>query len=193
MPRHYTDEEKRLVLDRLIANHGDVPRTVNETGVPMRTLYNWQKDANLPLPKLLPNLPTASDLPPSPVTTGEGSGLGVLPPETTEAFQTLHDKLLVIADTLSNRIVEAIDEAPLNQRMTALSQLIDRIAKLAALLPDADEDDEDDDGKPFKIAFDVVPKEDSDDEENKEETEADTLSTRSTSQPENNSGEYRPF
>ena len=33
MPRHYTDAEKRLVLDRLIANHGDIPRTATETGV----------------------------------------------------------------------------------------------------------------------------------------------------------------
>ena len=142
MPRHYTDEEKRLVLDRLIANHGDVPRTVEETGVPMRTLYNWQKDANLPLPKLLPNLPSASD---SPRPDAQAEGLGVraseLPPDTTEAFQELHDQLLPIAKILADRITEAIDEAPLNQRMTALSQLIDRIAKLAALLPKPEEEE----------------------------------------------------
>ena len=126
---------------------------------------------------------------------GEGPGLGVsdLPSETTEAFQTLHDKLLPIADTLANRIIEAIDDAPLNQRVTALSQLIDRITKLAALLPEPDDEDEDDDGKPFKIAFDVIPKEDSDDENEEEETEANALSTQPASQSEENSREYRPL
>lgn len=137
MPRHYTDAEKQLVLDRLIANHGDVPRTVEEMGVPMRTLYNWQKDANLPLPNLLPNLPNS---PPSLAGAGAGVGVSALPPQTTEAFQTLHDTLLTLANTLSHRIEEAIDEAPLNQRVAALAQLIDRIAKLATLLPQDDDE-----------------------------------------------------
>jgi hypothetical protein len=75
-----------------------------------------------------------------PSLAGEGLGVGVLPTETTEAFQELHDQLLPIAKILANRIIEAIDEAPLNQRVTALSQLIDRITKLAALLPKPEEE-----------------------------------------------------
>lgn len=146
MPRHYTDDEKRLVLDRLIANHGDVIRTANETGVSDRAIYSWRKEpqfAHLISP-LLPLSPHVSHNEPSssPLPEGEGSGVGVsaLPPETTEAFQTLHDQMLTLANTLSHRIEEAIDEAPLNQRVAALAQLIDRIAKLASLLPKQEEE-----------------------------------------------------
>ncbi len=142
MPRRYTDEEKRLVLDRLIANHGDVPLTAAESGINERTLYLWRKDSDFadiasPNLKKLPHLPQNDS--PS-LYTERGLGGEVLPPDTTEAFQTIHDKLLTIVQALSNRIEESIDEAPLNQRVTALSQLIDRIAKLATLLPKSEEE-----------------------------------------------------
>ena len=193
MPRHYTDDEKRLVLDRLIANHGDVTRTAQQFHLDASTIYRWQKQNELQNSdhsqlQYSQHLQHSASLP-SPVTTGEGPGVGVeLPPETTQAFQTLHDKLLAIADTLSNRIVEAIDDAPLNQRMTALSQLIDRIAKLAALLPEDAEPEPS--GKPFEIDFDVEEKDDVYDEE---ETETISPSARSASLPEENSGKYSPF
>ncbi len=193
MPRHYTDAEKRLVLDRLIANHGDVPRTAAECGVNERNIYVWRKDSKFADMELL-NLKNPTNFPnqlPSPVATGEGLGLGVssLPPDTAEAFQTLHDKLLSIAETLANRIVEAIDEAPLNQRMTALSQLIDRIAKLAALLPESDDEPEPS-GKPFEIDYDVEEKDDEDEQE--EDQECRSLA-RPTSESEEDSPKHRPF
>ncbi len=50
MPRHYTDQEKRLVLDRLIANHGDVARTAAETGVSDRTLLRWRTENDIKPP-----------------------------------------------------------------------------------------------------------------------------------------------
>ncbi len=195
MPRHYTDEEKHLVLDRLIANHGDVDLTVLQTGIPERTVARWKQLAQrngtlMPMSMPPPMPPSTSDLLPSPVTMGEGLGLGVLPPETTEAFQELHDQLLPIAKILANRIIEAIDDAPLNQRMTALSQLIDRIAKLAALLPEYEDDDPDD--KPFEIDYDVKPKEDVD-EEKEEEIETISPSAESPSQPDQNPRKYSPF
>ena len=194
MPRHYTDEEKRLVLDRLIANHGDVARTANETGVSDRAIYAWRKEpqfAHLISP-LLPHLPHVSqnDSSSSPRPEGEGQWVRVsdLPPETTEAFQILHDKLLTIINTLSNRIEEAIDEAPLNQRVTALSQLIDRIAKLAAFLPE--EEDDDPDGKPFEIDYDVKVK---DDENDETEEETNSSSARSASESEEDTRKFSPF
>jgi transposase-like protein len=146
MSRHYTDEEKRLILDRLIANHGDVARTADEFHVTTTTIYRWMKAANveenrqLQLQQLQQMQHFQLSNSPSLYTERGQGGEVPLPEETTAAFQTLHDKLLAIADTLSNRIIEAIDDAPLNQRMTALSQLIDRIAKLAALLPVEEEE-----------------------------------------------------
>jgi len=198
MSRHYTDEEKRLILDRLIANHGDVARTADEFHVTTTTIYRWMKAANveenrqLQLQQLQQMQHFQLSNSPSLYTERGQGGEVPLPEETTAAFQTLHDKLLAIANTLSNRIEEAIDEAPLNQRMTALSQLIDRIAKLAALLPDDEDDDEEDDGKPFEIDYDVEPKEDDDDQQ-EEEKETFSPSSPTASLPEEDSREYRPL
>ena len=191
MPRHYTDEEKRLVLDRLIANNFDVARTADEFHLTTTTIYRWMKAANveqngqLQLQQLQQMQHFEHSDSPS-LRSGEGLGEGIeLPPETTQAFQTLHDKLLAIAEILANRIVEAIDEAPLNQRMTALSQLIDRIAKLAALLPEVDDEPSD---KPFELDYDV----EEEDDENEEEKDIHP-SAQTASQPENHSEEQSPF
>jgi transposase-like protein len=77
MPRNYTDEEKRLVLDRLIANHGDVARTAAETGVSDRTLLRWRTENDIKPPShgfMSSPPPTTSPTQnpsylPSPVTT----------------------------------------------------------------------------------------------------------------------------
>ena len=138
MPRNYTDTEKQLVLDRLIANHGDIPRTALETGVSDRTLLRWRTETDIKSPQIAlmssPTSPTSPTQSPS-MENGQGGDVNNLPPETIETFQDIHDKLLPIIDILTGRIVEAIDEASLSQRIIALSQLIDRVTKLAALLP----------------------------------------------------------
>ncbi|MCA0454955.1 MAG: hypothetical protein LCI00_13365 [Chloroflexi bacterium] len=144
MSRRYTDDEKRLVLDRLIANHGDIPRTALESGVSDRTLLRWRTETDIKSPQIAlmssPTSPTSPTQTPSSSPRPEGEGQGVrvptdLPPETIETFQDIHDKLLPIIDILTGRIVEAIDDASLSQRIVALAQLIDRVTKLAALLP----------------------------------------------------------
>jgi len=170
MPRHYTDEEKRLVLDRLIANYGDVDLTVSQTAIPERTVARWKKDAQrngtlLPPPPPMP--PSASDSLPSPVTTGEGLGLGVssLPEEITDRLTALRQEMLDAADTLSRSIVSAIEDAPLNQRVAALAQLIDRIIKLATQLPQTEEEIEY--VYKYKVAH-HVEKEDENEDENSE-------------------------
>ena len=187
MPRHYTDTEKRLVLDRLIANHFDVGLTADEFKLPTATIYRWMNAANVtkPIHSQLQQQHQQQHSDSPSLYTERGLGGEVLPPETTEAFQTLHDKLLAIAEILANRIVEAIDEAPLNQRMTALSQLIDRIAKLAALLPEVDDEPSD---KPFELDYDV----EEEDDENEEEKDIHP-SAQTASQPENHSEEQSPF
>lgn len=143
MPRHYTDEEKRLVLDRLIANHGDVDLTVSQTGVPERTIARWkqtaQRDGSLRPMSMPPPMPPTDTLNSPPSLAGEGPGVGVLSEEITERLTTLREEMLDAADTLSRSIISAIDEAPLNQRVTALSQLIDRIIKVATQLPNEEE------------------------------------------------------
>jgi len=142
MRPRYTDDDKRRVLDHLADHHFDVACTANEFRLPTATIYRWMNAANVTKPvhsqlqqQQQQHFSESSSSPPPQAMEGLGEGVSSLSPETTEAFKTLHDKLFNIASALSNRIEEAIDEAPLNQRVNALVQLISSISKLAAMLP----------------------------------------------------------
>ena len=142
MPRHYTDEEKRLVLDRLVANHFDVSRTADEFHLPTATIYRWMNAANVIKP-IHSQLQQQHDFDPasSPsLYTERGSGGEVLSEEIATRLTALREEMLHAADMLSRSIISAIDEAPLNQRVAALAQLIDRIIKLAGQLPAEEEE-----------------------------------------------------
>jgi transposase-like protein len=128
MSRRYSPEEKDHAIQRLIANRSDVALTHSETGIPVRTLENWRRAHQLPRFGALP--------PPPPIAADD-----------LEALRDLQQEMLREAYNLVHSIEEAIDEAPLNQRVAALAQLIDRIMKLSVQLPRADDDD-------VKIAFD---------------------------------------
>jgi hypothetical protein len=135
MPRHYTDDEKQLVLERLVANNGNVTRTAKETGISRRAIYTWRENAQsaqstvshlLHLPPVVQN---GFDSP-----RPEGEGLGVRA-EIAVSLRDLQTQMLTDAHVLAQSIQSAIADAPLGQRVAALAQLIDRIIKLAAQLP----------------------------------------------------------
>jgi hypothetical protein len=50
--------------------------------------------------------------------------------------------MITIAKTLADSVIQAIEDAPLGQRVAALTQLTDRIMKLAAQLPGESEESE---------------------------------------------------
>jgi hypothetical protein len=82
-----------------------------------------------------PISPNASP-PPYEVGTRERQGGGdTLPLDDLTALRDLKSQMLTIAKILADSVVQAIDEAPLGQRVAALTQLTDRIMKLAAQLP----------------------------------------------------------
>jgi arsenate reductase-like glutaredoxin family protein len=168
MPRRYTPDEKKHILQLLQANAGDVALTSAQTGVPGRTIYRWQNDMPklpLPLSPFVTNSPQttpavgtpfwASDDDSStkslPMDATNGSPSGREGTTESEASSTGHDvansgfdwqtlqallnQLTQDALELAESLHEAIPDASLSQRATALSQLIDRIMKLAALLP----------------------------------------------------------
>lgn len=62
-----------------------------------------------------------------------------LPTDDLQAFRNLKDEMLRLTVILTHSIEEAIAEASLGQRITALVQLTDRIVKLAAQLPEEDD------------------------------------------------------
>lgn len=61
---------------------------------------------------------------------------GDIPTDDLAALRDLKAQMMSIARTLADTIPDAIAEAPLGQRVSALAQLTDRIIKLAAQLPD---------------------------------------------------------
>lgn len=84
-----------------------------------------------------PASPLSIAMRPSEVPVG-GRGLGGGDENLPFDWQTLHallDELTGNALDLASSLGEVIDDAPLNQRAAALAQIIDRIMKLAALLP----------------------------------------------------------
>jgi transposase-like protein len=157
MSRTYSVEEKQRAVDRLIANFGDIGRTSAELDIPERTLWRWRKEI-MPLPP--PPLP--------PQTESSSSSLAgmlyspdekaVIPPDDLEALRDLKAEMLHLTKYIiqSDRIKPAIDAAPLHQRVTALTQLIDRIIKLAAQLALSEEED---------VEILVYDKEETDEEE----------------------------
>jgi transposase-like protein len=132
MSRRYTSEEKDHAIQQLIANHGDVTLTSLETGIAERTLTRWKRSMVLPPRGAFPSRPQPQP-PPQPQNPIAADDL--------EALRDLQQEMLREAYNLVHSIEEAIDEAPLNQRVAALAQLIDRIMKLSVQLPRADDDD----------------------------------------------------
>jgi transposase-like protein len=107
--KRYTEAEKRAALARLHENSGNVRLTSAETGVSPRTLRTWaQRQQSAPAP------PVESE------------------PVEARLRDLLMDNILRLADSLE----ATIDDAPLNQRASALAQLIDRLLKLAHKLSD---------------------------------------------------------
>ncbi|MEZ4671795.1 MAG: hypothetical protein R3E39_28155 [Anaerolineae bacterium] len=146
MPRHYSADEKQLVLDRLVANRGDITRTAKETGVSDRTLLRWRQEHNIPPPSVhvMSSPPTTTsptqNASPSLYTERGPGGEVPLNPEILDSLYELRDKMLFIINTLIDAIGPAIQDAPLNQLTTALAQITDRYIKLGHELPPEDEE-----------------------------------------------------
>jgi len=123
MPQPFSPQKKAHALQRLDANFGNIARTAAETGISERTLLRWRQHLIPPTPPP----PTQPITPPA------------IPSDDLQALINLKVRLLQAADFISLNIIPAVEIAPLNQRVAALAQLIDRIIKLAAELPEADD------------------------------------------------------
>jgi transposase-like protein len=109
MSRRYTSEEKDRALKCLATNDGDFYKTRDETGIPVESLRRWRKQ----------QLEQRAQL-------------------DREHLAWLHHKLVESAVKLACSLEGAIDNAPLNQRASALGTVIDRYIKLADYLPQHD-------------------------------------------------------
>ena len=131
----YSDEERQAALDCLAANEGDFQRTSADTGISVGTLRKWARRAR--------EDSSGGDL------TQVRAQLAAyqqhlrdnpLPEDMLEAAgRRLMLSMIDDALRLSESIEEVIDDAPLNQRASALNQLIDKIIKLSKELPQTGE------------------------------------------------------
>ncbi|MBZ0289148.1 MAG: hypothetical protein K8I30_16125 [Anaerolineae bacterium] len=152
MPRHYSLEEQQQILERLHANRGDVARTARELGISTTTLYRWRDSRKIP-PSTFSTYSTNSTQPAStvhdsiahePVVSADSNNANPIPPDDLQALRDLKARMLELAQYIvsDDRIKQAIDAAPLKERIAAATQLIDRMIKLAAELPAEKEEDE---------------------------------------------------
>ena len=138
--RTYTTAEKKL--RRLLIHNGNVPIVHHLTGFPRRTIHNWRTqwddDYELYTDALAQSLlaranakaTIQSALTPTTATdTASAQGL-----DTLAQYTLLRDKLMNHAMTLADNLL--LGDTLLNQRVQALSRLLDRILVLDDILPD---------------------------------------------------------
>lgn len=136
MPRHfYPPEQKAAALDRLQANGGNVALTHLQTGIPQRTLYGWRQEIWL---QQLQRIQQSSQSqqqrtppPPPPLTDLAGA------PDIADEVLSEEDNLQLLnrirqrlITELANMANEGLMLTSPNQRIHALTTLLDRLMKL---------------------------------------------------------------
>jgi hypothetical protein len=112
----YSPQEKDGILEKLVANQGDVHRTFLETGVSERTLYRWRGEFWQSWRR--------QSSPPSPPKS---------PPEfenDLQALAYLRRKIMTELISVADSFEASVNFATPTQRAKVLTQLLDRLMKL---------------------------------------------------------------
>ena len=140
--RAYTPAEKKLVRRLLLIHAGNVTIVHHLTGFPKRTILNWRKhwddDYDLYTDALAQNLISRAN-------ALAAAQQAEIQDRTTDSafaqredqlaqFQQIRANLMKHATSLSQNL--ALDDGQINQRVHALSRLIDRILLLDTVLDD---------------------------------------------------------
>ncbi len=113
MAKYYSPEYKRIACQLLQTNGGSVALTSRQTGIPPRTLREWRQHHAQPAPQ---------------ENTRRRQPL-------EEQVQLLQERMMEQAVTLANNLASETDAVSLNQRIIALTRLVDRLMKLADMYP----------------------------------------------------------
>lgn len=136
MPRHfYSPDQKADALDRLRANGGNVALTHLQTGIPQRTLYTWRQEAWLQqLQRNQRNQQSQQQRtpPPPPPLTDLSNAPDVAEEVLSEEqnLQILNRIRRRLITELANLASEGLMLTSPNQRILALTTLLDRLMKL---------------------------------------------------------------
>lgn len=117
--RHPDDKTAALIL--LERNGGSIPATALQTGIPERTLYNWQRQLS---PRLQQYPPLPASIPPEPAEEVAFS-------DDISAIAFVRRQLMEELVAWSSRR-DATPGGPY-QRVLIIAQLVDRLAKLDSL------------------------------------------------------------
>lgn len=128
MPRRYSNAEKRRILDHLMLNGGDVVLTAQQYGASPATVYRWLRDENFRIKADSHSYHSYHSASPRPLDEEPG-GEG-FSPHPDDPLMPFIPAMVAKASDLLASIDEAIQDAPLNQRVAALVQLIDRIERM---------------------------------------------------------------
>lgn len=140
--RTYTPDEKKLVRRLLLIHSGNVPIVHHLTGFPKRTIHNWREqwddDYELYTDALAQNLVSRANA----LAVSQQAAIAGAVSDSASArnenslaqFAQIRANLMQHATTLSNNLVLGDDHV--NQRVHAISRLLDRVLDLDELLDD---------------------------------------------------------
>ena len=123
MSRRYSDEEKSQAVQHLHDNYYNVTLTAIQTGIPLRTLYEWKRQRQVERIKGQDAIPE-DILNEEVLLQQENSVLLLQQNEYTRIRQRLLEHIFELIDTLND------DPHATNTRVSAVSRLLDRVIKL---------------------------------------------------------------
>ncbi len=139
--RTYTPEERKLARRLLILHGGDVPIVSQLTSIPKRTLYRWRTawddDYQLYLDTMAQKIINHANAKhhqqstPSPDITDDETM--AQPQNSLAQYTHLRQTLMEHATTLADNLM--LGDGYVNQRVYALSRLLDRIIQLDTIIP----------------------------------------------------------
>lgn len=140
--RAYTPDEKKLVRRLLLLHQGNVPIVQHLTGYPRRTIEHWRAkwddDYELYTDAFAQNLlarANANAAALAPASADEDSDSAIAQAQDPFAqYAQLRDKLMAHTQTLADNLM--LGDGFVNQRVHALTRLLDRLLTLDQTLPE---------------------------------------------------------
>ena len=125
---HYSDEQRQAALDCLAANEGDFKRTTAETGITVRTLHKWAREAQA-------NEEELTEIQKRLAALQEYLSITQADDPREQLRDTVLVNLIQNAIPISMSMHTDIETATLAQKAAALNHILGMIFKLLELLP----------------------------------------------------------
>ena len=140
--RNYTDDDKKLARRLLLIHAGNVPLVHHLTGFPKRTIHNWREqwddDYELYTDTLAQNLVSRANAlaaaQRAPIPDADSDSTSAQAEKALAQLAQIRANLMRTAMSLSNNL--DLGDGFVNQRVHAVSRLLDRVFALDELIGD---------------------------------------------------------